>query len=46
VRYLILSDIHGNWDALVAVLRRVKRKRFDATLVLGDLWDTGRRRTR
>jgi predicted phosphodiesterase len=37
VRYLILSDIHGNWDALVAVLRRVKRKRFDATLVLGDL---------
>jgi predicted phosphodiesterase len=37
VRYLILSDIHGNWDALQTVLRRVRRKRFDRTLVLGDL---------
>jgi predicted phosphodiesterase len=37
VRYLILSDMHGNCDALEAVLRRVRRKRFDATLVLGDL---------
>jgi len=37
VRYLILSDVHGNWDALSAVLRRVRRKRFDAFLVLGDL---------
>ncbi|MDI9629983.1 MAG: phosphodiesterase [Acidobacteria bacterium ADurb.Bin051] len=37
MRYLILSDLHGNWDALAAVLRRVRRKRFDATLVLGDL---------
>ncbi len=35
--YLILSDMHGNHDALQAVLRRVRRKRFDATLVLGDL---------
>jgi predicted phosphodiesterase len=34
---LILSDIHGNWDALRAVLRKVKRKRFDRTLLLGDL---------
>jgi len=37
VRYLILSDMHGNWEAFSAVLRRVRRKRFDATLVLGDL---------
>ncbi len=37
MRYLVLSDMHGNWDALAAVLRRVRRKRFDATLVLGDL---------
>lgn len=37
MRYLILSDMHGNWDAFAAVLRRVRRKRFDATLVLGDL---------
>ena len=29
--------MHGNWDAFAAVLRRVKRKKFDATLVLGDL---------
>ena len=37
MRYLVLSDMHGNWDAFEAVLRRVRRKRFDATLVLGDL---------
>ena len=29
--------MHGNWDAFAAVLNRVRRKRFDATLVLGDL---------
>jgi predicted phosphodiesterase len=37
VRYLILSDMHANWDAFEAVLRRARRKRFDAVLVLGDL---------
>ncbi len=37
MRYLILSDMHGNADAFAAVLRRVRRKRFDVTLVLGDL---------
>ncbi len=37
MRYLVLSDMHGNQAALEAVLRRVRRKRFDATLVLGDL---------
>lgn len=37
MRYLVLSDMHGNDVALRAVLRRVRRKRFDATLVLGDL---------
>jgi predicted phosphodiesterase len=37
MRYLILSDMHGNADAFAAVLRRVRRKRFDAILVLGDL---------
>lgn len=37
MRYLILSDMHGNLAALETVLRRVRRKRFDATLVLGDL---------
>lgn len=37
MRYLILSDMHGNWDALKAVLRKVRRKRFDIVLMLGDL---------
>jgi diadenosine tetraphosphatase ApaH/serine/threonine PP2A family protein phosphatase len=37
VLYLILSDMHGNSDALAAVLRKVRRKRFDAYLILGDL---------
>ena len=37
MRLLILSDMHGNWEAFAAVLRRVRRKRLDATLVLGDL---------
>lgn len=37
MRYLIVSDIHGNWDAMRTVLRRIKRKRFDRTLLLGDL---------
>ena len=37
MRFLILSDMHGNWEALQAVLRQVRRKRFDQTLVLGDL---------
>ncbi len=35
--YLILSDLHGNQDALSAVLRRVRRKHFDGTFLLGDL---------
>ena len=37
MQYLIVSDMHGNAEALQAVLRRVRRKRFDAVLVLGDL---------
>ena len=37
MRYLILSDMHANWHAFEAVLRRARRKRFDAVLVLGDL---------
>ncbi len=35
--YLILSDLHGNTTALSAVLRRVRRKHFDGTFLLGDL---------
>jgi predicted phosphodiesterase len=37
MRYLILSDMHANWDAFSVVLRRARRKRYDSVLVLGDL---------
>jgi predicted phosphodiesterase len=37
MKYLILSDIHSNLEALTAVLRRVRRKRFERVVVLGDL---------
>ncbi len=37
VRYLIFSDVHASVDALEAVLRSVRRKRFDVILSLGDL---------
>ena len=36
MRYLILSDIHSNDEALAAVLARVRRKKFDKVVVLGD----------
>jgi len=36
VRFLILSDIHGNYEALRAVLGHVRRKRWDRVLFLGD----------
>ncbi len=36
MRYLILSDIHSNAEALAAVLARVRRKRYDCVVVLGD----------
>jgi predicted phosphodiesterase len=37
MRYLILSDIHSNREALSAVLARVRRKRWDKAIVLGDV---------
>jgi len=37
MRYLVLSDVHGNQEALQAVLAQVRRKRFDAVLMLGDV---------
>jgi predicted phosphodiesterase len=36
VRYLILSDIHGNWEALEAVLKHATGK-YDQILCCGDL---------
>ncbi|OGF62411.1 MAG: hypothetical protein A2Y62_17355 [Candidatus Fischerbacteria bacterium RBG_13_37_8] len=37
MKYLILSDIHSNYEALKSVFASVKRKHFDLTLMLGDL---------
>ena len=37
MRYLILSDIHGNLEALRACLADARSRGFDRTLVLGDL---------
>src|SRR5262249_26549368 len=37
VRYLILSDIHANREALTAVLSFVRRKHWDKAVFLGDL---------
>lgn len=36
MRYLILSDVHANWQALEAVLHHVRRKRHDRVVFLGD----------
>jgi predicted phosphodiesterase len=37
MRYLVLSDIHGNLEALEAVLEDGQARGHDAVLVLGDL---------
>jgi predicted phosphodiesterase len=37
VRYLVLSDIHGNLTALEAVLAAAEARGYDRALVLGDL---------
>ncbi len=37
MRYLVLSDIHGNLTALDAVVSAAEARGFDSTLVLGDL---------
>ncbi len=37
MRYLVLSDIHANREALAAVISRVRRKRWDKAVVLGDV---------
>ncbi len=36
MKYLVLSDIHGNNIALDAVLEKVPKNRYDKILVLGD----------
>lgn len=37
MRYAIISDIHGNFEALQAVLKDTKKQRVDEVVCLGDL---------
>ncbi|HEX6210302.1 MAG TPA: metallophosphoesterase family protein, partial [Methylomirabilota bacterium] len=37
MRYLVLSDVHGNLEALEGVLEAIPPARYDRVLVLGDL---------
>jgi len=37
MKYLILSDIHGNLEALQSALLEVKSVKIDKYIVLGDL---------
>src|SRR6266576_3455003 len=37
MRYLVLTDIHGNLEALETCLADARERMFDFTLVLGDL---------
>ncbi len=37
MKYLILSDVHSNLEALDAVLKHVRRKPWDRVVFLGDL---------
>lgn len=37
MRYLIIADMHGNSDALEAVLSHARQQGFEEVLVLGDL---------
>lgn len=36
MRYAVIADVHGNLEALEAVLKRLKEESFDALLFLGD----------
>jgi len=36
VRALVVSDLHANADALRAVMQRVRRKKYDRVICLGD----------
>jgi predicted phosphodiesterase len=37
MRYLIFTDIHGNFEAFQAVLKAIRKKRIDHYVFLGDL---------
>ncbi len=37
MKIAVISDIHGNYDALVAVLKKAKTEGVEHLLVLGDI---------
>ena len=37
MRIAVISDIHGNWHALEAVLADIEREAVDETWCLGDI---------
>jgi predicted phosphodiesterase len=37
VRYLVLSDIHGNWEALDAVIEAARKDGYDQVVCCGDV---------
>lgn len=41
MRYVVLSDIHGNYDALVAVLRDIERFSAEQRAPIDDIWCLG-----
>lgn len=41
MKLAVLSDIHGNWQALQAVLEHMRGKSIDSVALLGDLIDYG-----
>lgn len=41
MRTALISDIHGNYDGLLAVLADIERRQCDRILCLGDLVDGG-----
>ncbi len=37
MRYGLISDVHGNWEALQAVLRALEKEAVDQILCAGDI---------
>ncbi|MEQ8217967.1 MAG: metallophosphoesterase family protein [Arenibacter sp.] len=37
MKIAVISDIHGNYDALVAVLKKAKKEKVEHLLILGDI---------
>jgi predicted phosphodiesterase len=37
MRYAVIADLHANWEALIAVLRKIDKLQVDKIVCLGDL---------